>query len=87
MLKNKVDQLGSSLHQMENGLEEFVVRTQQDAEKQSQSDKKTSEGKRARLQQEANQLRAQLNNVIAANRERELELRKVYTLGVIQLLK
>lgn len=62
-------------------MEEFVVRTQQDAEKQSQSDKKTSEGKRARLQQEANQLRAELNNVIAANRERELELRKVCALG------
>ncbi|XP_067264324.1 dynein regulatory complex protein 10 [Chanodichthys erythropterus] len=76
MLNNVVHQLKRSLHQMENGLEEFVVRTQQDAEKQSQSDKKTSEGKRARLQQEANQLRAQLNNVIAANRERELELRK-----------
>lgn len=65
---------------MEKGLEESVVRTQQDAEKQCQSEKKTSEGKIARMQQEANQLRAQFNNVISANRESELELRKVCTL-------
>jgi len=66
---------------MEKSLEESVVRTQQDAEKQSQSEKKTSEGKRARMQQEANQLRAQLNNVISENRESEMKLRKVCTLG------
>uniref|UniRef100_A0A672NVN5 Dynein regulatory complex protein 10 n=1 Tax=Sinocyclocheilus grahami TaxID=75366 RepID=A0A672NVN5_SINGR len=75
-LTNKVNQLRSSLHQMEKGLEDFIVRTQQDAAKQSQSDTKTSEGKRARLQQETSQLRAQLNNVTAADRERELALRK-----------
>jgi len=66
---------------MEKSLEESVVRTQQDAEKQSQSEKKTSEGKRARMQQEANQLRAQLNNVISENRESEMKLRKVCTFG------
>ncbi|XP_018959655.2 dynein regulatory complex protein 10-like isoform X2 [Cyprinus carpio] len=75
-LTNKVHQLRTSLHQMEKGLEDFIARTQQDAEKQSQSDTKTSEGKRARLQQEGSQLRAQLNNVTAADRERELALRK-----------
>ncbi|KAF4113475.1 dynein regulatory complex protein 10 [Onychostoma macrolepis] len=75
-LNNKVQQLRSSLHQMEKGLEDFIVRTQQDAEKQSQSDTKTSEGKTARLQQEASQLRAQLNNETAEDRERELVLRK-----------
>uniref|UniRef100_A0A8C1PD01 Dynein regulatory complex protein 10 n=1 Tax=Cyprinus carpio TaxID=7962 RepID=A0A8C1PD01_CYPCA len=68
--------LRNSLHQMEKGLEDFIVRTQQDAEKQSQSDTKTSEGKRARLQQEASQLSAQLNNVTAEDRERELALQK-----------
>ncbi|XP_016143696.1 dynein regulatory complex protein 10 isoform X1 [Sinocyclocheilus grahami] len=75
-LNNKVHQLRNSLHQMEKGLEDFIVRTQQDAEKQSQSDTKTSEGKGARLQQEASQLRAQLNNVTEGDRERELALRK-----------
>uniref|UniRef100_A0A671MTK8 Dynein regulatory complex protein 10 n=1 Tax=Sinocyclocheilus anshuiensis TaxID=1608454 RepID=A0A671MTK8_9TELE len=69
-------QLRNSLHQMEKGLEDFIVRTQQDAEKQSQSDTKTSEGKGARLQQEASQLRSQLNNVTEEDRERELALRK-----------
>uniref|UniRef100_A0A8C1Z2M3 Dynein regulatory complex protein 10 n=1 Tax=Cyprinus carpio TaxID=7962 RepID=A0A8C1Z2M3_CYPCA len=68
--------LRNSLHQMEKCLEDFIVRTQQDAEKQSQSDTKTSEGKRARLQQEASQLSAQLNNVTAEDRERELALQK-----------
>lgn len=68
---------------MEKGLEESVVRTQQDAVKQCQSEKKTSEGKRALMQQEANQLRAQSNNVISANRESELELRKVCTLTLV----
>ncbi|XP_051967287.1 dynein regulatory complex protein 10 [Xyrauchen texanus] len=75
-LTKKMHQLKSSLHRMEKGLEEFVVRTQQEAEKQSQSDKKTSEGKTACVQEEANQLRAQFKNVIAENRERELALRK-----------
>ncbi|XP_056312863.1 dynein regulatory complex protein 10 [Danio aesculapii] len=75
-LNNKVLQLRRSLHQMGKGLEEFVVRTQQDAEKQSHSDRKTSDGKRARMQQEASQLRTQLNNAITASREREQDLRK-----------
>ncbi|KAK2911169.1 hypothetical protein Q8A67_003302 [Cirrhinus molitorella] len=76
LLTNTVNQLRSSVRQKEKGLEDFIVRTQQDAEKQSQSDTKTSEGKRARLQQEASQLRSQHNNVTAADRERELALRK-----------
>ncbi|KAI2664818.1 IQ domain-containing D-like isoform X2 [Labeo rohita] len=77
MLTNIVNQLRSSAHQKEKGLEDFIIRTHQDAEKQSQSDTKTSEGKRARLQQEASQLRAQHNNVTAADREKELARRKI----------
>uniref|UniRef100_A0A8C7L969 Dynein regulatory complex protein 10 n=1 Tax=Oncorhynchus kisutch TaxID=8019 RepID=A0A8C7L969_ONCKI len=68
--------LKSSLHQMEKISEDFVLRTQQDADKQNQSDAKTSEGRRARMQQEANQLRVQLNNLISENREVETSLRK-----------
>lgn len=67
----------SSLHRMEKISEDFVLRTQQDADKQNQSDAKTSEGRRARMQQEANQLRVQLNNLISENREVETSLRKV----------
>ncbi|XP_067087650.1 dynein regulatory complex protein 10 [Osmerus mordax] len=75
--KNEViKKLKSSLHQMEKISEDFVLRMQQDAEKQSQSDAKTSEGKQSRMQQEANQLRVQLNNLIAENREVETTLRK-----------
>lgn len=72
-----MNQLKSSLDEMENGMEDFMVRSQQEAEKQIQSDKKTSEGKSAQVQQEANQIRTQLNTVISQDRERELELRKV----------
>ncbi|XP_020345727.1 dynein regulatory complex protein 10 isoform X1 [Oncorhynchus kisutch] len=75
--KNEViRKLKSSLHQMEKISEDFVLRTQQDADKQNQSDAKTSEGRRARMQQEANQLRVQLNNLISENREVETSLRK-----------
>ncbi|KAA0716651.1 IQ domain-containing protein D [Triplophysa tibetana] len=76
MLTCTINQLKSSLDKTEKGLEEFVVRTQQEAEKQNKSDKKTSEGKRAHVQQEVDQMRAQLNAVIAQYMERERELRK-----------
>ncbi|XP_073716625.1 dynein regulatory complex protein 10 [Misgurnus anguillicaudatus] len=75
-LTSQMQELKNSLHQMEQGLEEFVVRTQQEAEKQSQSDRNTSEGKRAHMQQEADHMRAQLNIDIANHREKELALRK-----------
>nr|XP_046206886.1 dynein regulatory complex protein 10 isoform X2 [Oncorhynchus gorbuscha] len=73
--KNEViRKLKSSLHQMEKISEDFVLRTQQDADKQNQSDAKNSQGRRARMQQEANQLRVQLNNLISENREKKYKV-------------
>ncbi|KAJ8005683.1 hypothetical protein DPEC_G00120470 [Dallia pectoralis] len=71
-----VRKLKDSLEQMKTMSEDFLLRTQQDAVKQSQSDAKASEGKRVSLLQEANKLRLQLNNLIAENREGETALRK-----------
>lgn len=69
--------LKSTLHQEERISEDFVSRTQQDAEKQSQSDTKTWEGKQTGMQQVIHQLKVQLNNLILENREAETALRKV----------
>ena len=68
---------------MEKLSEDIVTRTQQDAEKQSQSDVKASEGKQTRLQQEVNQLTVQLNNSILENKEAESALRKVHLICTI----
>ncbi|KAL4646493.1 IQ domain-containing protein D-like [Arapaima gigas] len=68
--------LKSSLNQMERICEEFVLRTEQDADKQSLSDRKASEARQMRLQEEAKALRVQLNNLVAANRDLEMALRK-----------
>ncbi|KAL6463082.1 hypothetical protein MHYP_G00274730 [Metynnis hypsauchen] len=71
-----IRQLKGSLHQKEKTSEAFVARTQKEAQRQNESDQKTSEGKQTRLQQEANQLRVQLNNLITEHKEAELALRK-----------
>ncbi|KAM5193280.1 dynein regulatory complex protein 10 [Mantella aurantiaca] len=75
--KNEViRQLKMSLHQLEKISESQVRRTVQEAEKQQKSDLRASEGKRAKLHQDLQQLRSQLNGAIAENREVELSLRK-----------
>ncbi|KAL7834240.1 hypothetical protein SRHO_G00284870 [Serrasalmus rhombeus] len=71
-----IRRLKGSLHQKEKTSEDFVARTQKEAQRQNESDQKTSEGKQTRLQQEANQLRVQLNNLITEHKEAELALRK-----------
>ncbi|XP_036435933.1 dynein regulatory complex protein 10 [Colossoma macropomum] len=71
-----IRRLKGSVYQMEKTSEDFVARTQQEAQRQNESDQKTSEGKQTHLQQEANQLRVQLNNLITEHKEAELALRK-----------
>ncbi|KAM4616805.1 dynein regulatory complex protein 10 [Polymixia lowei] len=71
-----IKKLKSSLHQMEKCSEDLVLRMQQDADKQSQSDTKTSEGKQTCMKKEITQLTIQLNNLILENREAEAALRK-----------
>ncbi|CAL8248233.1 unnamed protein product [Merluccius merluccius] len=71
-----ITKLQSSLQQREKSSRDFVLRTQQDAEKQSQSDTKTWEGRQTRMQQEVDQLTLQLNTLVLQNREIETALRK-----------
>ncbi|XP_048841836.1 dynein regulatory complex protein 10 isoform X2 [Brienomyrus brachyistius] len=68
--------LKTSLYHMKKSMLDFVTHTQNDAEKQSQSDRKISEGRCVQLQQEVNQLHIQLSNLIAENRGYETVLRK-----------
>ncbi|XP_053324814.1 dynein regulatory complex protein 10 isoform X2 [Spea bombifrons] len=75
--KNEViRQLKISLHQLEKVSESQVRRIMQEAEKQQKSDRRASEGKCAKLQQDLQHLRSQLSATIAENREIELNLRK-----------
>ncbi|XP_069817528.1 dynein regulatory complex protein 10 isoform X2 [Dendropsophus ebraccatus] len=71
-----IRQLKINLHQLEKISENQVKRTMQEAEVQQKSDCRASEGKIAKLQQDLQQLRSQLNATIAENREIELSLRK-----------
>ena len=48
-----------------------------EAEKQENTDKKNSEGRKQRLQQEITQLNTQLQSLTLENRENEQELRRV----------
>uniref|UniRef100_A0A8C9R7K1 Dynein regulatory complex protein 10 n=1 Tax=Scleropages formosus TaxID=113540 RepID=A0A8C9R7K1_SCLFO len=68
--------LKSSLYHMEKGCEDFVLRTQSEAERQGQSDRKSSEGRQMRLREELAGLRTQLNSLVAANRDVEMGFRK-----------
>ncbi|KAL0979319.1 hypothetical protein UPYG_G00183610 [Umbra pygmaea] len=71
-----IRKLKNSLDQMKTTSKDFESRTQQEADMQSQLDAKTSEGRQSCLQQEANQLRVQLNNLIAENHKEETAMRK-----------
>jgi len=72
-----IRRLQADLHQIEKFSEEHIRRTKSEAEKQEAADVKNSEGKRQKLQQDVNQLKTQLQNLIAEHREREQALRKV----------
>uniref|UniRef100_UPI003AAC2B92 dynein regulatory complex protein 10 n=1 Tax=Centroberyx gerrardi TaxID=166262 RepID=UPI003AAC2B92 len=71
-----IKKLKTSLHHMEKMSKDFILRTQQDTDKQSQSHVKTSEMKQTRMQQEIDQLNVQLSNLILENREAETVIRE-----------
>uniref|UniRef100_A0A8B9JYZ6 Dynein regulatory complex protein 10 n=1 Tax=Astyanax mexicanus TaxID=7994 RepID=A0A8B9JYZ6_ASTMX len=74
---NKVIQwLRSSILKTEKCSDDFVVRKQKEAERHDESVQKTSELKQTRLQEEVNQLKVQLKNLIIQHRDAELALRK-----------
>lgn len=62
---------------MEKISEDYVSQTRQEAEKQNQSDQKTSEGRQQSMKQEISLLRVNLNNLVVDKREVEMSLRKV----------
>lgn len=68
--------LQADLHQIEKFSEEHIRRTKSEAEKQEAADLKSSEGKRAKLQQDDVQLKTQLQNQVSEHRESEQNLRK-----------
>lgn len=72
-----ITKLQSSLEQMEESTREFVLRTQQDAEKQSLADTKAWEGKEVQMLQEIEKLTLQRKTDVVQNHETETAMRKV----------
>ena len=69
--------LQADLRQIQKFSEDHIRRVNVEAEKQKGSDKKNSEGRKQRLQQEVVQLQTQLQNLVTEHRENEQELRRV----------
>ncbi|KAJ6659107.1 hypothetical protein lerEdw1_019410 [Lerista edwardsae] len=71
-----IKELKTHLHNLAKFSEGQIQRTRTEAEKQQKVELRGSQGKCAKIQQELNQLRAQLNALITENRESELFFRK-----------
>ncbi|KAJ3604190.1 hypothetical protein NHX12_028931 [Muraenolepis orangiensis] len=71
-----ISKLESSLQQQEKSSRDLVLRTQQDAEKQSLSDSKAWEAKLTRLQAEVDRLKVRLSSLVTENYETETAMRK-----------
>ena len=69
--------LQADLRQIQKFSEDHIRRVKLEAEKQENTDKKNSEGRKQRLQQEITQLNTQLQSLTLENRESEQELRRV----------
>lgn len=68
--------LQADLRQIQKFSEDHIRRVNAEADKQKAADKKNSEGRKQRLQQEITQLQTQLQNHVTEHRENEQELRK-----------
>lgn len=68
--------LQADLRQIQKFSEDHIRRVNAEAEKQKAADKKNSEGRKQRLQQEVAQLQTQLQSLVTEHRENEQELRK-----------
>lgn len=68
--------LQADLRQIQKFSEDHIRRVNAEADKQKASDKKNSEGRKQRLQQEVTQLQTQHQNLVTEHRENEQELRK-----------
>lgn len=68
--------LQADLRQIQKFSEDHIRRVNVEAEKQRAADKKNSEGRKQRLQQEITQLQTQQQNLVTEHRENEQELRR-----------
>ncbi|KAL4223496.1 hypothetical protein ACF0H5_016967 [Mactra antiquata] len=68
--------LQADLRQIQKFSEDHIRRVNAEADKQKAADKKNSEGRKQRLQQEVTQLQTQLQNLVTEHRENEQELRR-----------
>ncbi|XP_045171945.2 dynein regulatory complex protein 10-like [Mercenaria mercenaria] len=68
--------LQADLRQIQKFSEDHIRRVNAEADKQKAADKKNSEGRKQRLQQEVTQLQTQQQNLVTEHRENEQELRK-----------
>uniref|UniRef100_A0A8D2J120 Dynein regulatory complex protein 10 n=1 Tax=Varanus komodoensis TaxID=61221 RepID=A0A8D2J120_VARKO len=76
LMNAAIKELKTHLHNLAKFSESQIQRNRADTEKQQKGETRASQAKCAKLQQELQQLRAQLNALIAENRESELNLRK-----------
>jgi len=72
-----IRRLQTDIHQVEKAADESMRRIRTEAEKQDAAERKNSEGKLAKQQQDLAQVRAQYANVLATHRSGEQALRKV----------
>lgn len=68
--------LQADLRQIQKFSEDHIRRVNAESDKQKAADKKNSEGRKQRLQQEVTQLQTQLQNHVTEHRENEQELRR-----------
>lgn len=73
---DQIRKLDNDLKNVERFSSELIKRTKLDAEQQEASETKASDGRKAKLQQELNQLRQQFQSLVLEHREQEQQLRK-----------
>lgn len=73
---DQIRKLDNDLKNVEKFSTDLVKRTKTDAEQQEGSETKASDGRKAKLQQELNQLRQQFQTLVLEHREQEQQLRK-----------
>lgn len=73
---DQIRKLDNDLKNVEKFSTDLVKRTKTDAEQQEGSETKASDGRKAKLQQELNQLRQQFQTLSLEHREQEQQLRK-----------
>ena len=73
---DQIRKLDNDLKNVEKFSTDLVKRTKTDAEQQESSETKASDGRKAKLQQELNQLRQQFQTLVLEHREQEQQLRR-----------